>query len=83
MLKVYSVYDSKVGAYMNPIYLRSKGEAVRVFTETVNSPDHQFAKNPEDFTLFELGDWNEENANFILYPTPISVGVAIEFMKRG
>jgi len=81
MLKVFSVFDSKVCAYMNPIFLRSKGEALRVFEATVNSADHQFNKNPEDFTLFELGSWDEEKAKFTLNSTPISLGVALEFLK--
>lgn len=81
MLKVFTVFDSKVGAYGNPIFLRSKGEALRVFEHTVNTPDHQFAKNPEDFTLFELGSFDEEKAKFVLNSTPISIGLAIEFVK--
>lgn len=82
MLKVFSVYDSKVEAYLNPIFLRSKGEAVRVFSAAVNSSDHQFAAHPSDFTLFELGSWDEEKAKFVLHSTPISVGVALEFVKN-
>lgn len=81
MLKVFSVYDSKVGAYMNPIFLRSKGEALRAFETSINSSDHIFCKNPEDYTLFELGSWDEEKAKFVLHSTPIALGVAIEFVK--
>lgn len=81
MLKMFTVYDSKVNAYLNPIFLRSKGEAIRVFTETVNSSDHMIAKNPEDYTLFELGSWDECSCKFVLNSTPISVGLALEFVR--
>lgn len=81
MLKVYSVYDSKVSAYMNPIFLRSKGEAIRVFSAAVTSADHDFCKYAEDFTLFELGSFDPSTGKFTLHSTPISCGVAIEFRK--
>lgn len=82
MLKMFTVYDSKVGAYLNPIFLRSKGEAVRIFQETVNSKDHMIAKNPEDYTLFELGSWDENTSKFVLNSTPISIGLALEFVRN-
>lgn len=81
MFKIFSVYDSKVGAFMNPLFLRSRGEAIRMFDNTVNSGDSFLSKNPEDFTLFELGDWDELSSKFVIHPTPVSVGLAIEFIK--
>lgn len=82
MLKVFSVYDSKVEAYLNPIFLRSKGEAIRVFQAACNSGEHQFSAHPSDFTLFELGSWDEEKAKFTLHSTPISIGLALEFISK-
>lgn len=81
VLKVFSVYDSKVGAYLNPIFLQSKGAAMRAFEDAVNSSDHQFYKHAADFTMFELGSWDEEKGKFTLHSTPISIGVAIEFKR--
>jgi hypothetical protein len=80
LLKVFSVYDSKVGAYLPPIYLRSKGEAIRSLTTALADSSHQFAKYPEDYTLFDLGEWDDATASFHMLPTPVSVGKAIEFM---
>lgn len=80
-MNVYSVFDSKVGAYMNPIFLRSNGEAIRCFEASVNSKDHIFAANPEDYTLFHLGIWDEISAQFDTMLTPISLGVAIQYVK--
>jgi hypothetical protein len=81
-MKVFTIFDSKVGAYLNPFFMRSKGEAIRALTISVNNSDHDFAKFPEDYTLFELGDYEEETAKFNLYPTPTSIGKAIEFVKE-
>jgi len=83
ILKVFTVYDSKVGAYLPPMFLRSTGEALRAFEAAVNSSDHQFCKHAEDFTMFEIGDWDDQKCIFILKATPVSLGVAIEFLKQG
>lgn len=82
MLKIFSVYDSKVGAYLNPLFLRSNGEALRAFVSAVNSADHDFCKYASDYTLFELGAWHEDSATINMLPTPKSLGVAIEFREH-
>lgn len=78
LLKVFSVYDVKVGAYLPPIFMRSKLEAIRSFTSAVTDEKHQFAKHAEDFTLFELGDWDDGDCKFKCHLTPIPVLKAIE-----
>jgi hypothetical protein len=81
ILKVYSVYDSKAEAYLSPMYFQSKGQAVRSFTEVANDKTSAIGKYPEDFTLFEIGDFNDSTCKFFLYDTPYSLGVALEFTK--
>lgn len=80
-LKLYSVYDSKVSAYLQPQVLRSKGEAIRSFGAACNTKDHNFYLYAEDYTLFEIGDWDEETCSVTLHLTPISLGKAIEISK--
>lgn len=82
ILKMFSVYDSKVGAYLSPVFARSTGEMLRSFEAAVNDSGHQFCKHAEDFTLFEIGDWDDQKCMFVLKETPVSLGVAIEFLKR-
>lgn len=82
-LKIFSVYDCKVGAYMTPIFARSTGEAIRMFTQAANDSSTNFCKYAEDFTLFELGVWDDEKSTFDIKHTPISLGKAIEFINRG
>lgn len=78
---VFTVFDSKAAAYLLPFYAQTKGVAIRNFTEAVNNPEHQFAKHGEDYTLFELGFYDDINASFQLHETPISIGLAIEFIQ--
>lgn len=78
---MFSVYDSKVGAYLPPMFMRSRGEAIRSFETAVKSEDHNFNKYASDYTLFELGSWDDETAKFDILATPLSLGVAVEFLQ--
>lgn len=80
-LKIFACFDCKVEAYGNPFYMKTKGEAIRGFVEVVNDGQSQISKYPEDFTLFELGEYDDSNAKFLLHSTPISIGKGIEFIK--
>lgn len=80
-LKIFSVYDSKVEAYLPPHTLRSTGEALRVFAELSNNPEVEFCKHPGDYTLFELGEWDETTGLIALYEAKRNLGLARDFKK--
>lgn len=79
---VYTVYDSKAEAYLQPFYFSAKGQAIRAFTDMANDQNHQFYKHPEDYTLFELGSWEDSTASFHVLATPNSMGLALEFKTQ-
>ena len=56
---IYSVYDDAAKAFLPPFFVRSKGEAVRSFSSAVGQSDHQFSKFKSDYTLFELGSYDD------------------------
>lgn len=78
---VYAIYDTGISTWFPPLFFRNKGEALRWFSETVNNAESKLSKYPSDFTLFELGTWNDDNCKFTLLSTPVSIGMAIEFVK--
>lgn len=80
-LKVFTVYDSKVEAFLQPFFAESRGAALRMWQETVNNAQTSIHKYPEDFTLFEIGEYYDDNARFENHVTPISLGLALEFIK--
>lgn len=81
MDKLYTVYDSKMEAYLPPFLAKMKGHAIRMFSDTIAQPDSQFAKHPEDYTLVELGDWNEFTGVLTPYKSPVLIGSATEFCR--
>jgi hypothetical protein len=80
--RIFTVYDCKAEAYLPPIYMQTRGAMVRAFIDTVAERGHQFAKHPEDYTLFELGSYDDGTAQFELLETPMAIGKAIEFLKE-
>lgn len=80
--RIFTVYDSKAEAYILPFFFATKGQALRAFTDMANDQNHAFYKHAEDYTLFEIGDYEDETASMHMMPTPLSLGVAIEFKKQ-
>jgi hypothetical protein len=78
--KLFAIYDSKAESFTNPVYLSSTGLAVRTFSDSVQDPESQFAKHPADYTLFELGTYDDQTAEFNILSTPKSLFIAIEFI---
>lgn len=76
---MFTVYDSKAKAYLPPFYQVMTGQATRIFKNSADDPKHQFGANPEDYTLFHLGEFDDDNAKFEIKKTPESLGTAQEF----
>lgn len=68
--KVYNVKDSKGGFYLMPFYVHSEEEALRFMRNSVLDVTHPFAKNPEDFDLYYLGEFDDITGKFDLLDSP-------------
>lgn len=60
-MKIFSVRDNVVQAFLQPFFSPNSGSAIRSLQEVVNDPNHTFAKTPADFSLYELGDYDDSN----------------------
>lgn len=80
IFKVFSIYDQKAAAYLPPFVLPRAEMAQRSFETAINSDTHQFGEHPEDYTLFELGIWDDETAQFQL-GTANSLGNGVEYVR--
>lgn len=67
---MYSVYDTAALAYTLPWYLHRREQAIRTFSNMCKDPEHQYNKNPEDFTLYYLGEYDDENGNIEMMDRP-------------
>lgn len=58
--KLYSIYDSKALAFLPPICAATDGVAVRMFQSAVLKEGHDFNQYPEDYSLHQVGTWEDE-----------------------
>lgn len=80
--KVFTIYDSKAEAFMNPFLMSKKGQAIRAFENSINDPSTQFHQHPADYTLFEIGEFDDETGNYSMYDAKLNLGTALEFIKK-
>lgn len=80
ILQMFSIYDSKVGAYMTPVFLHSKGQALRWFSDLIKDQESTLSKHPEDYTLFHLGSFEDVSSKFEPLETPHSMGIGLELV---
>lgn len=81
-LLVLSVYDSKVQLFAQPFFMRTRGEALRGWTDVVNDPSTQMSKYPTDFALMELGEYDEQKGSFTNHQAPINLGLAVAYKNQ-
>ncbi len=80
-LKIFTVHDSKAEAFLSPFFSQTAGTAIRAFEQAANEAGHDFSLHGGDYTLFEVGDFDQLTAKFLILPTPINLGLAITFIK--
>lgn len=64
-MKVFSIYDVKAGAYINPFFLPTEGMAVRTFMDCCNDVNHNFGQHPEDYSLFKIAVFDNTKGTFL------------------
>ena len=79
--KVFTVYDAKAECYMQPFTMRSRGEAVRAFEQSANDPQNNIGRFAEDFTLFEIGEYDDATGRMSQFDALVALGCAIEYRK--
>lgn len=82
MTKIFTVYDSKTEAYLTPIFLKATGQAVREVSELANNAEHIFSKHSSDFTLFEIGTYDEQTGLIENLKAPINLGCLVTFREQ-
>lgn len=79
---IVCLFDTAVGAYARPAFVRSDGEAMRTFIDQVNTEklpdgnDNPMFAHPDHFALFHLGQFDDADGKFY----PPSAGVPFELI---
>ncbi len=72
-----SIYDSKAEAWLNPMCFQALGQAMRSFSDAVNSNEGDFSRHPEDYTLFHIGSFNVGSGELVVLEAPMVVCLGI------
>lgn len=82
ILHIFTVYDSKAECYLAPFTFKTVGEAVRSFSDTANDPNSMLFKHSSDFTLFQIGEFDDTTGMVEGLTRHIALGKAIDFNNK-
>jgi len=80
-LLLFTVFDSAAHRYLEPFTASTVEVALRMFRHTVNSGKGPFSQFPEDYSLFCVGEFDQEKGQLRPYQELQSLGVAITFVE--
>lgn len=79
---MYTFFDSAAQAFTNPFFMHNDGLAIRAFQDNVNAKEeNNMSLHPEQFTLFQLAEWDDKNAQVTPLETPKSVALGVELIN--
>lgn len=81
MMRIFSVYDSKANSYMLPFFIQNAPMAIRSFANAANDPATDIGKFPTDFTLFEIGTYDDQGGLLEPIQPFINHGLASTYVK--
>lgn len=75
---MYCVYDGKAKFFEKPFFMRNNGEALRAWATVASDKSTSIGMYPADFSLFEIGSYDELSANVQMLEAKVNLGTAIE-----
>jgi len=80
-VKVFSIFDSKAEAFLQPLFASTTAVALRMFSSACKDESTEFHRFAGDYTLFELGEWFEDSGEFSMYEAKVNLGLASQFVE--
>ena len=83
--KLFVVYDGKTNSWGIPFIKDFTANAIREWSEIasdVSDKQNQIAKYPDDFTLFEIGEYDRSSGTITMLEAKFSLGLASEHVKQ-
>lgn len=65
---LFSIYDKKLCAYMQPYFSANTATALRAFSDACKDTETMLAQHPEDFQLCKIGDYDDQTGNIEGHP---------------
>ncbi|WNK15069.1 MAG: nonstructural protein [Microvirus sp.] len=77
--QIFTVYDSTAKAFHNPYYSANVPSGQRAFRTAVSDQTTLFYKSSEDFTLWHIGEFDDEKGIINAFNAPINLGLATQY----
>lgn len=78
-MKIFSVYDCKSESYSLPFFESTTAAGIRSFAEACRDPNSMLWKHGADYTLFEIGDFEQATGELVAYDAKVNLGLALEY----
>ncbi len=81
--KVFSIFDSKADAFLQPFFSPTAATALRGFEKACQDETTDFHRFAGDYTLFEIGEWDQSEGTWVAHVNgKINLGLALQFVER-
>lgn len=77
--KIFLLKDDKSETYGPPIVEQTRGILIRNIQEGLEQRQAVWAKHPQDFTLFEIGEYDPRTGNIHMYESKSALGLVQDF----
>lgn len=74
--KLFSLFDTKAEAFGVPFFMPQRGMAIRALVDLSKDPQSLVYKHPNDFILYELGEFDDLVGEIYPHKTPVNLGIA-------
>ncbi len=78
--KVFSIFDSKADAFLQPFFSPTAATALRGFEKAAQDETTDFHRFAGDYSLFEIGDWDQAKGTWVAHEAKINLGLALQFL---
>lgn len=80
-IPIFAVQDSKAGIFLQPFPMQNNAVAIRAFSHEVNKPGSNFSASPSDYTLYHLGEYDDQTGRFENVVVPENLGTANQYIS--
>lgn len=68
--KIYSIYDEKAQMFNTPFFSQNDDMAIRSFQDLASDPQSTIYLHPEDYKLYELGEFETDSGLIVPLDPP-------------
>lgn len=80
-VKMFAIFDAAAKAFGPPMVFYTNGLALREFESIARNEQSQLNKSPGDFTIWEIGEYDTDNAVIQSGVAPKALAQATEYVQ--